>query len=300
MTSDADASASDAAPTAGHRDAASSQSTPAAPAALGTEPVEGDASDARTGGRPGDGKKSAHSWRGLLRELVIVVVGALIVSSLLRAFVGQMFIIPSESMENTLLVGDRVVVEKLTGYERGDVVVFTDPGGWLSEGGEEPSAMDRVLEFVGFPTANSPGHLIKRVIGLPGDHVVCCDKQRRITVNGQPLDEKSYLYTDPDGEQVQPSATTFDVVVPAGRIWVMGDHRNMSADSRCHLTDISTQGTGQTAFVPEDYVVGPTIAVAWPPSRGTRLHRPATFDSIPAPAQPAPQRAVVRPGGREC
>ena len=91
-------------------------------------------------------------------------------SSLLRAFVGQMFIIPSESMENTLLVGDRVVVQKITDFDRGDVVVFRDPGGWLSEPVGDPGPFDRVLEFVGVPTQSTPGHLIKRVIGLPGRH----------------------------------------------------------------------------------------------------------------------------------
>ena len=107
-----------------------------------------------------------------------MVVGAIVVSSLLRAFVGQMFIIPSESMENTLLVGDRVVVQKISDPQRGDVVVFEDPGGWLdTEPAGDPGPLDRVLEFIGFPTASSPEHLIKRVIGMPGDRVVCCDTE---------------------------------------------------------------------------------------------------------------------------
>ena len=129
-----------------------------------------------------------------MRELLIVVVGAVVVSSLLRAFIGQMFIIPSQSMENTLLVGDRVVVQKLTDFKRGDVVVFSDPGGWLDEERvDDPAPWDKVFEFIGLPTRSTPGHLIKRVIGMPGDRVVCCTRKGRITVNGYPLDESSYI-----------------------------------------------------------------------------------------------------------
>jgi signal peptidase I len=236
-----------------------------------------------------------------LKELAFVVVGALVVSSLLRAFVGQMFIIPSESMENTLLVGDRVVVQKLTGYSRGDIVVFRDPGEWLgAEPLPDPGPVDRALEFVGFPTASSPGHLIKRVIGMPGDTVVCCDGDGRITVNGVALDEESYLYTDPEGVQVAPSEVRFRVVVPAGRLFVMGDHRDLSADSRCHLSDQSLQYRGSPAFVPENLVVGPAFAIAAPFDRAALLQRPSTFSSVPVATEPAPDRAVIRPAGVTC
>lgn len=237
-----------------------------------------------------------------LRELVIVVVGAIVVSSLLRAFVGQMFIIPSESMENTLLVGDRVVVEKITDVQRGDVVVFEDPGGWLnSEPAGDPGPVDRVLEFIGFPTASSPEHLIKRVVGMPGDRVLCCDTDGRITVNGSPLDETGYLYTDPSGLQVAPSDIDFDVTVPSGRIFVMGDHRNLSADSRCHLSDLSLAGAkGSVAFVPLDKVVGPAFAIAAPVRRAEILHRPVTFDAVTAATEPAPEQAVIKPEDVTC
>jgi signal peptidase I len=249
--------------------------------------------------RPG----SSPGGRALsfLRELLIVVVGAVIVSSLLRAFVGQMFIIPSESMESTLLRGDRVVVQKITDFDHGDVVVFRDPGGWLSDTVEERRPFDRVLEFVGVPTRSTPGHLIKRVIGLPGDTVVCCDDENRITVNGQSLDESRYLYVDSDGVQVNPSDVRFEVVVPAGRIFVMGDHRDVSADSRCHLADLSTTGNrGEVAFVPLDNVVGPAFAIAAPFDRTSRLHRPATFADLPRPDEPAPVKAVIKPEGVSC
>jgi signal peptidase I len=246
-------------------------------------------------------RSSGGQALSFLKELLIVVVGAVIVSSLLRAFVGQMFIIPSESMESTLLRGDRVVVQKITGFDRGDVVVFRDPGGWLSEPVEERRPFDRVLEFVGLPTKSTPGHLIKRVIGLPGDTVVCCDEANRITINGYSLDESSYLYVDSDGVQVNPSDVRFHVVVPAGRIFVMGDHRDVSADSRCHLSDLSTtQSKGEVAFVPLDNVVGPAFAIVAPFSRASRLHRPANFVEVPAPSKPAPAKAVIKPEGVSC
>lgn len=241
-----------------------------------------------------------RTW-AFVRELIIVVIGAVVVSSLLRAFVGQMFIIPSQSMENTLLVGDRVVVEKLTKFQRGDVVVFSDPGGWLEEDPADPGPWDKALEFIGLPTKSTPGHLIKRVIGMPGDKVVCCTAKGRITVNGYPLNETGYLYTDPDDDQVNPSDIKFEVVVPKDRIFVMGDHRDLSADSRCHLADLSTtQARGQVAFVPMSLVVGPAFAIAAPLDRAGRLRRPATFDNVPDPPEPAPARAVIKPAGVNC
>ncbi len=144
----------------------------------------------------GSGSRRTRSSR-FFTELVIVVVGALIVSSLLRAFVGQMFIIPSGSMENTLQIDDRVAVQKITDFHRGDIVVFEDPGGWLGpeeESEPEPDPIGRALEFIGLAPAASD-HLIKRVIGMPGDRVICCDKLGRLTVNGVALDETRYIYT---------------------------------------------------------------------------------------------------------
>lgn len=258
------------------------------------------------GERPrGTGRRQAsaghHVW-SFTKELLFVVIGAIVVSSLLRAFVGQMFIIPSESMESTLLKGDRVVVQKVTDFRRGDVVVFEDPGNWLdNEPVAAPGPFDRVLEFIGIPTTSTPGHLIKRVIGMPGDRVVCCDPDGRVTVNGYALDETSYLYVNPDGTQVTPSDVRFEVVVPKGRIFVMGDHRNLSADSRCHLADSSTtQPQGGVAFPPEDLVVGPAFAIAAPFDRASRMRRPATFAGVPPPTQPAPDTATIEPAGVTC
>lgn len=241
-------------------------------------------------------------FSAFLREMLLVVVGAIIVSSLLRAFVGQMFIIPSGSMESTLLVGDRVAVQKITDFERGDVVVFADPGEWLSgETLQERGPIGKAFEFIGVLPDTATEHLIKRVIGMPGDTVICCDDEGRITVNGQPLDESSYLYTDLDGTAVNPSDVQFEVVVPRDRIFVMGDHRDASADSRCHLSDLSdSQGQGQVAFVPVSLVVGPAFAIAAPFARAELLDAPETFAAVPAPTEPAPATAVIKPEGVSC
>ena len=125
-------------------------------------------------------------------------------------------------------------------------------------------------------------------------------REGRVTVNGQPLDETSYLYTAPDGVQVAPSDVKFTVVVPRDRIFVMGDHRDLSADSRCHLSDVSTQGRGQTAFVPVSDVVGPAFAIVSPFDRAKRLRIPATFADVPSPSEPAPERGEIEPAGVSC
>lgn len=225
------------------------------------------------------------------REFVLIVVGALIVSSILRAFVGQMFIIPSESMENTLLKQDRVVVEKLTDAERGDVIVFEDPGGWLTreESGQKRGSVGRFFEIVGLLPDSTHGHLIKRLIGMPGDKVKCCDNSGKITVNGQPLDESSYLFPGDAASQME-----FEVTVPAGRVFVLGDHRSQSGDSRVHLADTGPEGTtpGEVAFVPMDKITGRAVYVVWPTSRFGKLGKPDSFKSVPA-GGPAPDKPVI-------
>ena len=185
-------------------------------------------------------KKKKSGKGGGLRESLFLLVCGVVVALLLQAFVFQSFWIPSESMQDTLQVGDRVIVNKLHGdSERGDIVVFK---GWNDE------------------------DTIKRVIAVGGDTVKCCDAKKRITINGVPLEESSYLYSEDF-----PSGDPFEKVVPKGRLWVMGDHRTASADSRDHEERL---GEGS---IPESDVVGRAVAIYWPFSRATVLSRPESF-----------------------
>lgn len=215
-------------------------------------------------------------------------------STLLRMFLIQAFVIPSGSMENTLQVGDRVAVQKVAPYERGDIIVFADDLGWLPPATPRLEWWQSALMFVGLLPDESQNFLIKRAIGLPGDRVVCCDTDGRVTVNGQPLDEASYLYRDPTtGQVVRPSEVDFDLVVPVGKVFVMGDHRNESADARCHLAEDYNGVLGGRAFVREESIVGAGIATVFPFDRLATHPRAATFDAVPSPAEPAPAAPVI-------
>ena len=182
-----------------------------------------------------------------------------------------------------------MVVEKLTSVQRGQIVVFEDPGGWLvGTVTPERGVLGQALEFIGVLPDTGTEHLIKRLIGMPGDRVICCDKRARITINGQPLDETGYLYRSPTGEMVRPSDIRFDVTVPADRVFVMGDNRDSSRDSRCHLNDVQAGAIkGENAFVSLDLVVGRAIAVAWPLADvGNARRRRSSPGSRPASTPP--------------
>ncbi|MBS2962823.1 signal peptidase I [Actinocrinis puniceicyclus] len=229
----------------------------------------------------------------LWREIPILLGIALLLALGIKTFMVQAFFIPSQSMQNTILPGDRVLVNKFSPWfgaqpQRGQIVVFHDPGGWL-DGTATPTSGNAVVRgvkdvftFVGLLPAGNEHDLIKRVIGVPGDRVVCCDAQGRITVNSVPLEETGYLFP-----RAQPSTIRFDVTVKPGRIWVMGDNRGDSADSRYHMTG------GSDGTVPISDVVGHAFVLIWPPSRAGGLGVPATFHQkalagIPsAPALPA-------------
>ncbi len=217
-------------------------------------------------------------------ETLVLLVVAVVVAALLRMFVVQAFYVPSGSMEPTIGLNERIVVSKIGGIHRGDVIVFEDPGGWLSPEempDKRTGPVSKALEFIGLLPPSDKGYLVKRLIGLPGDHVACCDSQGRMTVNGVALDESGYLYPGN-----APSETPFDVIVPKGRVWVMGDHRANSGDSRPHLAS-------GNAFVPERLVVGRALAAVWPPQEIHWLGRPDTFANIPDPNRPAPEHPVV-------
>ncbi|MBD8060768.1 signal peptidase I [Oceanitalea stevensii] len=217
---------------------------------------------------------------GWLRETAIVVVSALVLSVLIKTFLVQAFFIPSGSMEDTFAVGDRVLVSKLApgplDVSRGDVVVFVDPGGWLEPQADTRNQLQRgveeVLTFVGLLPQNAGEHLIKRIIGLGGDTVECCDADGRITVNGVGIDEP---YLKPG---VSPSDTEFSVTVPENHLWLMGDNRSNSQDSRAH------QGDPGGGAVPMRNVVGTAVLILWPFDSWTVLRNPGdTFAEVPEP-----------------
>lgn len=197
----------------------------------------------------------------LLRELPIIVVSALVVSVIVKTFFIHFFFIPSGSMENTLQIGDRIAVNKLASYfseiKRGEVVVFRDTSGWLGAPAEsaDPKAIQTVksaLVTVGVLPDPAKQYLIKRTIGVGGDTVECCDAKGYVTVNGVSVKEP---YIFPGNK---PSDSDFKVKVPKGFIWVMGDHRGASADSRFHTDDI------HKGLVPVTSVVGRAAFVVWP------------------------------------
>lgn len=222
--------------------------------------------------RPRDSSPISRLSRGLKRfrrnplasfliDLVVIVGAALILSVLIKAFLIRSFYIPSGSMLDTLQINDRIIVNVLVPdtieVQRGDIIVFKDPGGWL---GAVPTVEKPILEEVsdfvlgtfGITAPDSAEHLVKRVIGMPGDVVTCCEKDGRIMVNGVAIDE---VYLKPG---VNPSDIEFSVEVPAGQYWVLGDNRPNSTDSRYHQ-DLPTKG-----FVPESIVVGRAVVISWP------------------------------------
>lgn len=214
-----------------------------------------------------------------LRDLVIIVVVAIIASALVKAFIVKPYYIPSGSMENTLQVNDRILVNELEpnlfSMSRGDVVVFHDPGGWLPPVETKTlNPIEWVLQLVGIQADPTDDILIKRVIGLPGDHVTCCNSLGQTEVNGVGLKEPYVKLPSKNAPTSQPG-NEFDVTVPAGKIWVEGDNRYDSADSREHR-QLPSGG-----FVPIKNVVGRAILVTWPISRWAWLDNySSTFDGV--------------------
>lgn len=258
------------------------------------------ASSADRGGRRWRPRRRARKQLPLWQESILLLGIALVLAVVIKALFVQAFYIPSESMEPGLVRNDRILVQKVSYWgggspERGDVVVFKDPGGWLNEqesAGPE-SLLARTMAKIGlYP---SGGHLVKRVIGVAGDTVECCDAQGRLLVNGEPLDEDAYIKVDPgacDGPMVtectDDKAKKYWKVgpIPDGELFVMGDNRSHSADSSFHLCTRQKSRVEQCdpdshdEFVPVDNVVGKVLVVLWPADHFRWVKRPAAFDAL--------------------
>lgn len=228
----------------------------------------------------------------LWQETILLLAVALVLAIAIKALFLQAFYIPSESMEPGLVVNDRILVEKPSywggsGPERGDVVVFKDPGGWLSSaestGPEGPVA--RLLAGVGlYP---SGGHLVKRVIGVGGDTIKCCDDKGRLSVNGSPLEEDDYVTLDKSAPCRGPMPGCRWTVgpIPEGRLFVMGDNRAHSSDSSARICrPKATDCVSGDEFVPADLVVGKVFVLLWPREHFRWVERPETFEDVPDPA----------------
>jgi signal peptidase I len=215
--------------------------------------------------------------KNFFREVGTIVIAAIALTVLIKIFVIQVYEIPSPSMENTLMVGDRVLVNKLVyhfrGVARGDIIVFSGAGSWGDLNGNPipppPSnpverGWDDVLGAIGLRSDTT--YYIKRVIGLPGDHIYCNGTGGPVEVNGVPLNESSYLIPG-----AEPSTLPINVTVPAGRLYVLGDNRPESEDSRYHGDD------GYSGTIPEDEVTGRAFLIIWPPSNFGDLPIPNTF-----------------------
>ena len=255
------------------------QSGPDEPAGSGGAGPRG-----RHGTKPAKARRRHSFWR----ELPVLIITALVIALLIKTFVVQAFFIPSGSMENTLQINDKILVNKLVYHFRsiqpGDVVVFDGAGSWTPELPSHPSSdpivraydvtLKPLVEAVSglFGTAPGQTDFIKRVIGVPGDHVVCCNAQGLVTVNGVALHEQSYLYPgETPSEAPAGYSGRFNIIVPSGRLWVMGDNRAVSDDSRLRQAD---PGHGT---IPESSVIGRAFMIVWPPSRWRILPIPSTF-----------------------
>ena len=247
--------------------------------AISTE-ADDDAVDETTGETAVDSPSRSRGIRLFLRDVVFILVAAIVISFLIKTFLIRSFYIPSGSMLETLHEDDRIIVNQLTPelmpIQNGDIVVFKDPGNWLDPTPEPDvppleKVVDTLLSVVGLSAPDSNDHLIKRVIGLPGDTIKCCNDFGQLIINDVPITEP---YTQLQGN-TKATSDDFEVTVPEGYLWVMGDNRYNSADSAFHRNDPSG------GFVPIDNVVGRALFISWPTSRWAPLDNyPLVFAGV--------------------
>ncbi|WP_435771167.1 signal peptidase I [Nocardioides sp. SYSU DS0651] len=290
----------------------------------GSDPPEvgPDHAGSDTGGRGSDdgGRKHLPVWQ----ETILLLAVALGLAVLIKAVFVQAFYIPSESMEPGLVKNDRILVQKVSYWfgkqpQRGDVVVFEDPGQWLTPTDTAgPTGFANLLSKVGlYPTG---GHLVKRVIGTEGDVVVCCDKEGRLEVNGEAVEEAGYLGPDPGAcnapvddwitergtALARPCSWTVGPI-PPGKLFVLGDNRGHSADSRAHLCGPEEDPCTESPWVATDLVVGKVFTLIWPRDRWRWISRPEAFADVPSDppadlverAERLAQRAPAAAGGQD-
>ena len=253
------------------------------PLVVADEGGKGSGSSAAAEGRDG------HPHLPVWQESLLLLGIALVLAIVIKAFFVQAFYIPSESMEPGLQINDRILVEKVSLWagepQRGDIVGFEDPGNWLSaaEKAGPSNPITQVMSKIGlYPTG---GHLVKRVVGVAGDTVECCDAEGRIQVNGEPLDEAAYVKNDKFTSCNGPMIGNCDWSagpIPAGHLFVMGDNRGHSADSSQHMcAPKATECVSGDEYVATDLVVGKVKLLLWPADHFRWVSRPDSFADVP-------------------
>ncbi|KAA1426335.1 signal peptidase I [Nocardioides antri] len=263
------------------------EEAPEAPAASdGSSEESSDRSSDEGDGAAAPVKKGERKHLPVWQESILLLGIALVLAVVIKTFFVQAFYIPSESMEPGLIRNDRILVQKVSYWfggdpSRGDVVVFEDPGSWLTGEEPAPTGLANVLSKIGlYPTG---GHLVKRVVGIEGDVIECCDDQGRILVNGEPVDESPYIAKN-HGKCAAVFEGSCDWSVgpiPDGMLFVLGDNRSQSADSRAHMCGPDVETCAKSPWIDTDLVVGKVFSLVWPRDRWDWISNPGVFDGVP-------------------